>query len=51
MKKRDPYFDNVKIRLMILVVLGHVLPIYGGGCISYCDGLRYISQNINEYKP
>ena len=31
--------------------LGHVLPIYGGGCISYCDGLRYISKNINEYKP
>lgn len=31
--------------------LGHVLPLYGGGCISYCDGLRYISKNINEYKP
>lgn len=27
MKKRDPYFDNVKIVLMLLVVLGHVLPI------------------------
>ncbi|MBO4815961.1 MAG: AMP-binding protein [Clostridia bacterium] len=31
--------------------LGHVLPLYGGGRISYCDGLRYISKNINEYKP
>lgn len=31
--------------------LGHILPLYGGGWISYCDGLRYISKNINEYKP
>lgn len=25
--QRDPFFDNVKILLMLLVVLGHVLPI------------------------
>ena len=31
--------------------LGHILPLYGGGWISYFDGLRYISKNINEYKP
>lgn len=31
--------------------LGHILPLYGGGSIAYCDGLRYISKNINEYKP
>lgn len=31
--------------------LGELLPLYGGGTITYCDGLRYISQNINEYKP
>lgn len=31
--------------------LGHLLVLYGGGTIAYCDGLRYISQNINEYKP
>ena len=31
--------------------LGHILPLYGGGWISYCDGLKYISKNINEYKP
>lgn len=27
MKQRDPFFDNAKILLMVLVVLGHVLPI------------------------
>lgn len=33
--KRDPFFDNVKILLMLLVVLGHVLPIGQGKlCLS-----------------
>ena len=31
--------------------LGHVLPLYGGGTVTYCDGLRYINKNINEYSP
>lgn len=31
--------------------LGHLLPLYGGGTVAYCDGLRYINKNINEYKP
>jgi long-chain acyl-CoA synthetase len=31
--------------------IGYLLIIYGGGKIAYCDGLKYISKNINEYKP
>lgn len=31
--------------------LGFLLIIYKGGCIAYCDGLKYISKNILEYKP
>lgn len=31
--------------------LGHLLVLYGGGTVTYCDGLRYINKNINEYKP
>ena len=31
--------------------IGNILLLYGGGMISYCDGLKYISKNINEYKP
>lgn len=31
--------------------LGFLLVLYGGGNIAYCDGLRYISKNILEYKP
>ena len=31
--------------------LGFLLVLYGGGNISFCDGLKYISKNITEYKP
>ena len=31
--------------------IGNMLLLYGGGMISYCEGLKYISKNINEYKP
>lgn len=31
--------------------LGFLLLIYSGACISYCEGLRYITQNIEEFKP
>lgn len=31
--------------------LGFLLVLYGGGMISHCEGLRYITQNIQEYKP
>lgn len=31
--------------------LGFLLIIYGGGSISYCEGLRYINKNIVEFKP
>lgn len=31
--------------------LGYLLVIYSGACISYCEGLRYITKNINEYSP
>jgi long-chain acyl-CoA synthetase len=31
--------------------LGHLLILFGGGCISYSDGLRYVGKNIVEYQP
>lgn len=31
--------------------IGHLLILSGGGCISYCDGLRYVGKNIMEYRP
>lgn len=50
--------DKTTVVLSILPIhhtyectLGHLLVLFGGGTITYCDGLRYISQNINEYSP
>ncbi len=31
--------------------LGHLVFLFGGGKISYCDGLKFIAQNIGEYHP
>ncbi len=31
--------------------LGFLLVLYSGGCISYCEGLRHITDNILEFKP
>ena len=50
--------DKTTVVLSILPIhhtyectLGQLLVLYGGGIITYCDGLRYINKNINEYKP
>ena len=31
--------------------LGFLLVLFGGGNIAYIDGLKYITKNIQEYKP
>lgn len=31
--------------------IGHLLLLSAGGKISYCDGLKFIAQNIEEYHP
>lgn len=31
--------------------IGHLLILSAGGCISYCDGLRYVGKNLTEYSP
>ena len=31
--------------------IGYLLVLYGGGTICYCEGLRYITKNIQEYQP
>ena len=50
--------DNLTSVLSILPLhhtyectIGYLLVIYGGGKISYCEGLRYITKNIQEFKP
>ncbi len=49
--KRTVVLSILPIHHTYECTIGHLLQIYGGGVITYCDGLRYISKNILEYKP
>lgn len=31
--------------------LGFLLPVYSGACIGFCEGLRYITRNMQDIKP
>lgn len=50
-KRSDVFFSVLPIHHTYECTLGFLLPIYSGACIVYCDGLRYISKNMNEYHP
>lgn len=49
--KTDLFFSVLPIHHTYECTLGFLLPIYSGACICYCEGLRYINQNISEFKP
>lgn len=50
-KRNDQSLSILPIHHTYECTLGHLLVLYSGACIAYCDGLRHITQNINEYKP
>lgn len=50
-KRSDQVLSILPIHHTYECTLGYLLVIYSGGCISYCEGLRYITQNIQEFKP
>jgi long-chain acyl-CoA synthetase len=54
MVKIDPTLHSLSVLPLhhtYETTLGHLLLLSGGSCISYCDGLRYVSKNIGEYRP
>lgn len=50
-KPTDQVLSILPIHHTYECTLGYLLVIYSGGCIAYCDGLRYILKNFIEYKP
>lgn len=50
-KTTDQVLSILPIHHTYECTLGFLLVIYSGGCIAYCDGLRYINKNLTEYKP
>lgn len=50
-KRSDLFFSVLPLHHTYECTLGFLLPIYSGASICYCDGLRYISNNMLEYHP
>ena len=50
-KRNDQVLSVLPIHHTYECTLGYLLVIYSGACISYCEGLRYINKNIEEFSP
>ena len=50
-KRSDLFFSVLPLHHTYECTLGFLLPIYSGANIAYCDGLRHIAENMNEYHP
>lgn len=50
-KRSDLFFSVLPLHHTYECTLGFLLPLYSGASICYCDGLRYISNNMLEYHP
>lgn len=50
-KRNDQVLSILPLHHTYECTLGYLLVIYSGGCISYCEGLRHITNNILEFRP
>lgn len=50
-KRSDLFLSILPIHHTYECTIGFLLPLYSGATVSFCDGLRYIAQNISEYHP
>ena len=50
-RRSDLFLSILPIHHTYECTIGFLLPLYGGASIAFCDGLRYIVSNINEYRP
>lgn len=50
-KRSDLFFSVLPLHHTYECTLGFLLPIYSGASIAHCEGLRYITKNLNEFHP
>ncbi len=50
-KRSDLFFSVLPLHHTYECTLGFLLPIYSGASITHCEGLRYITKNLNEFHP
>ena len=50
-RRSDLFLSILPIHHTYECTIGFLLPLYGGASIAFCEGLRYITNNIAEYHP
>lgn len=50
-RRSDLFFSILPLHHTYESTLGFLLPLYSGASICHCQGLRYISKNIQEFHP
>ncbi len=50
-KRSDLFFSILPLHHTYECTLGFLLPLYSGASIAHCEGLRYITKNLNEFHP
>ncbi len=47
----DVYLSVLPVSHVYELICGFLYPIVSGACIAFCEGLRYMSRNIQEVRP
>lgn len=47
----DVYLSVLPMHHVYEMTCGFLYPIISGACVAFCEGLRYISRNIQEVRP
>ena len=47
----DVYLSVLPVSHVYELVCGFLYPLVSGACVAFCEGLRYMSRNIQEVRP
>ena len=50
-KRSDLFFSVLPLHHTYECTIGFLLPLYAGASICHCEGLRYITSNMEEFHP
>lgn len=50
-EKNDVFLSILPIHHTYECTIGFLLPLYSGATVAFCEGLRYISQNMLDFHP
>ncbi len=46
----DTFLSFLPLHHTFESTVGFLYPLYAGGCIAYCDGVKHLAENIKEYQ-